>query len=59
MCQKVTNSVYYMYSSLRGRLKKIDKIAFSLVLGVISLTGRGKSGDFEQNLLWLGLNSQF
>ena len=49
---------------LRGCLKKIDKIdkidkiGFSIVLGVVSLYGSGKSGDFEQSLVWLGLNSQ-
>ena len=45
--------------SLRGCLKKIDKIAFSLMLGVVSLFGSGKYGDFEQKLVWLGLKSQF
>ena len=44
---------------LRGCLKKIDKIAFSMVFGVVSLSGSGKSGDFEQKLVWLNLNSQF
>ena len=47
------------FLSLRGCLKKIDKIAFSIVLGVVSLSVIGKSGNFEQNLVWLGLNSQF
>ena len=47
------------YYPLRGCLKKIDKIAYSIVLGVVSLYGSGKSGNFERNLVWLGLNSQF
>ena len=38
-------------SRLRGCLKKIGKIALSFVLGVVSLFGSGKSGDFEQNLV--------
>ena len=38
-------------------MKKIDKTAFSTTLGVVSLSRSGKSGDFEQNLVWLGLNS--
>ena len=46
-------------NGLRGCLKKIDKIAFSLVLGVVSRSGSRKSGDLEHNLVWLGLNSQF
>ena len=36
---------------LRGCLKKIDKIAFSIVLGVVSLSVSGKSDNFEQNLV--------
>ena len=47
------------YEILRGCLKKIDKIAFSIVLGVVYLSASGKSGNFEQNLVWLGLNFQF
>ena len=43
----------------RGCLKKIDKTALSIVLGVVSLSASEKSGDLEQNLVWLGLNSQF
>ena len=44
---------------LRSYLKKIDKIAYSIVLDVISRYGSVKSRDFEQYLVWLGLNSQF
>ena len=39
--------------------KKIDKIAYSIVLGVIFLYGSVKSRDFEQFLVCLGLNFQF
>ena len=51
--------MFQLSGGLRGCLKKIDKIAYSIVLGVVSLYGSGKSGDFERNLVWLGLNSQF
>ena len=44
---------------LRGCLKKIDKIAYINVLGVFSLFGSLKSRDFEQNLVWFVLISQF
>ena len=44
---------------LRGCLKKIDKISYSVVTGVISLSGSVKSCDFEQYLVSLGLNSHF
>ena len=40
-----------------GCLKKIEKIAYSIVLGVISLSRNIESRDFEQYLVWLGLNS--
>ena len=44
---------------LRGCLKKIGKIADSFVLGAIFLNGNVKFRDFEQHLVWFGLNSQF
>ena len=40
-----------------GCLKKIDNVAYSTVLVIISLYGSPKSRDFEQYLEWLGLNS--
>ena len=43
---------------LRGCLKKIDKVAFSLVFRCSFPLWKRKSDDFEQNLVWLGLNSQ-
>ena len=49
----------FVFKLLRGYLKKIEKIAFFIVLGVVSLSGSGKSGNLEQNLVWLCLNSQF
>ena len=33
----------------------IDKIAYSIVTGVISLYGSVKSRDFEQYFVWLGI----
>lgn len=44
-------------SALRGHLRKIDKIAYSIVLGVMSLSGSVKSREFDPYLVWLGLNS--
>ena len=49
--------ITYSEIALRGCLKKIDKIAYFIVFGVISLSGSVKSRDFEQSLVWLGLNS--
>ena len=44
--------------TIRGCLKKIDKIANSFVLGISLISGSVESRDFEQYLLWLGLNSE-
>ena len=59
MCQSLSISNLLVPCCLGGCLKKIDKTALSIVLGVVSLSGNGKSGDLEQNLVWLGLNSKF
>ena len=48
---KVSTYALAKQYGLRGCLKKIDKIAFSSVLGLVSLYGSGKSGGFEQNLV--------
>ena len=40
-------------------MHKIEKSAYSIVLDVISFSASVKSRDCEQNLVWLGLNSQF
>ena len=37
----------------------IEKVAYSIVLGVIILYGSLEYSDFEQYFVWLGLNSQF
>ena len=39
-------------SALRCCLRKIDKIAYSILLGVISLSVNLKSRDFDQYLVW-------
>lgn len=52
-------SKYFVKVSLRGCLKEIDKIARSFELSVIFLNGSVKIRDFEQYLVWYGLNSKF
>ena len=53
------STLLIMMGTVRGCLKKIDKISYSVVTGVISLSGSVKSCDFEQYLVSLGLNSHF